>query len=358
MSFQNHIRIVLESYKFSGFKIPVGLNAISVYNCCNLRGIAVKDCVGQQRRLMKFFKKVKAILERKKPHLALLLLLYLVSFLIGMYLPDTVPLHWHQSGMVDRYGTKYELLLLLPASATVVFIVGLAAEARYVRPSDKTKSFMSFLQLFFLMVFAIIQLTRLFRAQNIYLRQESFLTIPVALLFVYAANATKDAEYLSDFGFKTKWTTKSRYVWNRTNRLAAILFFTAAVLMLIPVFLPDLFYGMLFLLVGATITVLVLYSYIISRNDRGDNDNGNPDDRYAGDADQANSVNVTSKDRKESTRDRGRDENKESTRDRERDENNESTRSRESDENKESTYNRESDENKESTRSRESDEKN
>ena len=294
----------------------------------------MKDCAAQQRRLMKFFRKVKKILERKKPHLALLLLLFLVSFLIGMYLPDSVPLHWHESGMVDRYGTKYELLLLLPTSATVVFIVGLAAEARYVQPSNKTKSFMSFLQLFFLMVFAIIQLTRLFRAQNIYLRMESFLTVPVALLFVYVANATRDAEYLSDFGFKTKWTIKSRYVWNRTNRLAAILFFAAAVLMLVPVFFPDLFFEMLFILVGAAITVLVLYSHIISKNDRSDNDNGNPDDRHDNDAGQSNSVGATSKDCKESTRGRERDENKEHSRNRDSGENKESTRGRDSDENK------------------------
>ena len=180
-----------------------------------------------------------------------------------------MPLHWNKSGMVDRYGSKYELLLLLPVSATIVFAGGIAAEARYVFPSPKTKGFMSFLQLFFLMTFFILQITGLFRAQHIYLRQESFLTVPAALMLVYVSNVSRNAEYLSDFGVKTKWTIKSRSVWNRTNRLASNLFFAAAILMLIPVFLPDLFFGMLIALVVVIFTILVVYSKITAKNEAG-----------------------------------------------------------------------------------------
>jgi len=63
------------------------------------------------------YKRLKYFLLRKSPHLLLIAALFAVSMLVGAYLPQTIPLHWNKEGVVDRIGTKYELVFLLPCAA-------------------------------------------------------------------------------------------------------------------------------------------------------------------------------------------------------------------------------------------------
>ena len=122
---------------------------------------------------------------------------------------------------------------------------------------------MSFFQIFFLMIFFVLQLSALLRPNNIFLQQERLMSIPAALLFAYVGRVMDKAAYQSLFGFKTKWTMENQKTWDKTNNLASILFSVLAVLMMIPVFVPALFYYVLIIPVVLVLIVLVFYSKAI-----------------------------------------------------------------------------------------------
>ena len=219
-------------------------------------------------------KKIKFYLVSKLPHIMLLVMLFVVSFLVGIYLPLKIPLHWDVLGVADRIGSKYELILLLPCAATIVLAVGVFTESRFILPSQKLRGLMTFMQFLFLVLFFVVQVRNLLRAANIWMPIERLMTIPALLLYIYVANMLYDAEYMSLFGIKTKWTLNNRSVWMNTNRLASRLFSFSAILMLIPIFFYKLFYIFLAVPPISTFIIATIYSIVSSKGGSGDGGDG------------------------------------------------------------------------------------
>jgi len=217
-------------------------------------------------------KKLKYYIIRKAPHLILLATLFASSMLVGAYLPTRIPLHWDRQGIVDRIGLKYELIFLLPTAAVILFCVGKFVEGKFILPSAKMRGFMSFMQFFFITLVFVLQIRGLLRATNIWIPMERLLTIPTLLLYAFVSGMFKNAEYFSLFGIKTKWTLDNRLVWERTNRLAYILFRICAGLMLIPVFIYELFYIFLIVPPAISFTAAIVYSKVISIKGDGNDD--------------------------------------------------------------------------------------
>lgn len=197
----------------------------------------------------------------------MLAVLFGISILTGAYLPEKIPLHWDRQGIIDRVGTKYELVFLMPAASAVIFAIGVFAESRFIRPPRKLRGFLSFMQFFFLSIFFSIQARNLLRAGNILTPIERLFSIPALLLYAYVATTFEDAEFQSIFGIKTKWTMASQYVWERTNRLASKLFQCCAGMMLLPLFFYKQFYLFLFVPPITSFIILAAYSRYISKND-------------------------------------------------------------------------------------------
>ena len=223
-------------------------------------------------------KKLKFFISRKAPHLFLLATLFAVSLIIGAYLPQRIPLHWDRQGAVDRIGLKYELIFLLPCAAAIIFAVGVFAESRFILPSHKLRGFISFIQFFFIVLLFVLQARNLLRAGGIWAPIERLMTIPALLLYMYVAGMFYDAEYMSLFGVKTKWTLDDETVWEKTNRLASRLFRVSAALMLIPVYFYRLFYICLAVPPVLSFISAVIYSKIISGSN-GIDDRDDCDDR-------------------------------------------------------------------------------
>ena len=49
--------------------------------------------------------------------------MFLVSAVVWSRVPERIPAHWNAYGHVDRYGGKWEGLLLLPAIATGLYLL-------------------------------------------------------------------------------------------------------------------------------------------------------------------------------------------------------------------------------------------
>ena len=217
-------------------------------------------------------KKIKYFIMRKAPQLLLMATLFAASLLVGVYLPQRIPLHWDRQGIVDRIGSKYELILMLPVASVILFAVGAFVESRFILPSVKLRGFMSFMQFFFITLVFVLQIRGLLRASGVWVPMERLMTIPALLLYAFVSGMFNNAEYFSLFGIKTKWTLNNRLVWERTNRLASVLFRICAGLMLIPVFLYELFYLLLIAPPAISLAAAIIYSKAISVGGRDDQD--------------------------------------------------------------------------------------
>ena len=236
-------------------------------------------------------KRLKYFILRKAPHLLLLAMLFAVSIFVGAYLPQRIPLHWDRQGAVDRMGLKYELVYLLPCASAIIFAVGVFAESRFILPSHKLRGFISFIQFFFLILFFTLQTRNLLRVGNIWTPVERLMTIPALLLYMYVAGMFYDAEYMSLFGIKTKWTLDNPTVWEKTNRLASRLFRVSAAMMLVPVYFYRLFY--IFLAAPPVISFIAatIYSKVISGGGGSGGSGGSYDGGDNGDSDGDNDDN-------------------------------------------------------------------
>ena len=220
-------------------------------------------------------KKIIYGIIQKAPHLLMLALLFAVSLLVGAYLPLRIPLHWDKQGVVDRIGLKHELIFLLPFAAALIFAIGVYAESRFVSPSRKLTGVISFIQFFFISLIFVLQIRALLRACGIWIPMERLMTIPTLILFAFVSGLFYGAEYRSGFGVKTKWTVGSRVVWERTNKLACVLFRCSAGLMLIPIFFYESFYIFLAAPPAVSLIVAVIYSRAIyDGKNGGGGDNG------------------------------------------------------------------------------------
>jgi uncharacterized membrane protein len=133
-------------------------------------------------------------------------------------------------------------------------------------PPAKTRGFLSFTQLFFVVLLFVFQIRLLLQTGGIHIAAERVAAIPALLLYVYVSVAFSDAEYMSLFGVKNRWTVADGNVWERTNRLASRLMRVSAALMIVPMFFIETIYWTLLAPPALSFFILYIYSAAISRN--------------------------------------------------------------------------------------------
>src|ERR1700704_5546651 len=59
--------------------------------------------------------------QNESPHLALIAVMFVLAAATWSSAPEQIPVHWNAYGAVDRYGGKFEGLLLLPLLALAIY---------------------------------------------------------------------------------------------------------------------------------------------------------------------------------------------------------------------------------------------
>lgn len=155
----------------------------------------------------------------------------LVAALYGR-LPDQVPTNWGLNGEV-AYSGKASLWLfaLLPAALALLLTVlpNIDPKKRnYERFQGYYDGFCAVLMLFFLALMAMT-LTESLRPGTLSVGR--LVTLGVGVLFAFLGNIMPKFKTNFFIGIKTPWTLSDPDVWNRSNRLAGLLFFLVGVLL-------------------------------------------------------------------------------------------------------------------------------
>jgi len=205
--------------------------------------------------------------------LALLLLIALMfgaALVVWPSAPSDIPVHWNASGQVDRYGGKFEGLLLLPLMA-----LGLYLLMRYLPNIDPGR--LNYAR--FGGAYTAIRAGVLLLMAGIYAMVIAWVlgspvdmsrAVPLAVgaLFVLFGSVLGQVQPNWFVGIRTPWTLSSTESWSRTHRLGGWLFVALGVLFAVTGAFKLGSFG--YVAVGAAtagIAVLVVYSYFVWKHD-------------------------------------------------------------------------------------------
>lgn len=204
-------------------------------------------------------------------------------------LPDTVPVHFDINGLPDRYGSKFELLILpIIAIAFIVsfdLISGIYKKQIESASDDKKKNELisnsKVLNIVFLVMPAVMCMLNTVLLYNTYAIVNNDAGIPeidimnamgaiMGMTFIIFGNympKTKNNRYI---GFRFPWTMYNDTTWKKSNRFASYAMIITGIITILGAILTEGATSSI-IMVGSiltAITIIMIYAYIVYRNER------------------------------------------------------------------------------------------
>lgn len=167
-----------------------------------------------------------------------ILALVLLSFVIaGVFLalaPEQIPVHYNASGQIDRWGSKYEYLVM--PVLTAVFAGFMAWVAGYERKKDRESNerVVAGMTVWVLTLFNVLWLFFMVKAVKIAQTGEAAQELSVRGMmillmasFIPLGNRMPKAQRNSLLGLRTKWSMADDVCWQKSQRLGGIVMVTA-----------------------------------------------------------------------------------------------------------------------------------
>lgn len=188
-------------------------------------------------------------------------------------LPDDVqiPVHWGFDGQPDRWGGKWEGLLMMPGVALLTALVFRIIPVIEPRQRHLMQSSLAF-SVVCVAIIGLLAALHILIVSNLLGWIE--IGINIAVVFLLGAMFVLIGNYLGKvrsnfmFGVRTPWTLTSEISWNKTHRLAGKMMLASGLVSILSAFIvPD--YAMIVLLVTVlgTTLVAVVYSYLVWKSD-------------------------------------------------------------------------------------------
>ena len=173
----------------------------------------------------------------------ILMFLPLVSSIVALlFLPDLIPAHYNIENKVDRWGSKYEILIF--PVVTILFgqfllLMGRIAKKQEVQGNNNEKNGL-IIGICSLLIFNIISgvmiYSSLSKAEKLSLTTfefEQILFFFVGIIFIVIGNVMPNLKKNSVLGFRTKRSMKNDEIWRKCQRFAGITTMLSGVMILI-----------------------------------------------------------------------------------------------------------------------------
>jgi uncharacterized membrane protein len=191
-----------------------------------------------------------------------------VLFSLAVYsrLPDEVPIHWGLSGAPDRFASRLEGAILVPALMTVVLVVMRWFPSRDPRSANIAK----FRDAYDTVVAATIALLTglhvltLGSALGWPVDMPKIVLVSLGIMFILLGNLLPLARSNFIFGIRTPWTLSSDTVWTRSHRVGGYAMVASGIVTII----AGLFAGPVAIVVALACLLIsavipIVYSYVL-----------------------------------------------------------------------------------------------
>lgn len=204
-----------------------------------------------------------------------------VTLIILPKLPYEIPAHYGTDGVVTRYGSKFEILIV--PIMLIIFMIAFLIFSQFVSNNYQdenkvkvTKSIIFFSCLTISIVFNVLTYWFLFSAYNSVtnINDSNFdilkiISVITSLFFIVIGTMLPKCKQNSIMGIRTHWTLSSNDVWYKTHKVGGVLFFVFGLGMTI----INLFFlngivsiATTFLILLILAIVLTLYSWFIYKH--------------------------------------------------------------------------------------------
>jgi uncharacterized membrane protein len=203
-----------------------------------------------------------------------LLIMLGVSLFAWVKLPASasIPVHWGLNGQPDRYGSKFEALLIMPIIATLLILLQWAIpklSPQKANLEDSAKAYNMLwlaLSVFLLGMHILTALVSL----NVVMDLVTGLTVMMGIMFMIIGNYMGKMRTNYFVGIRTPWTLESKQSWNKTHRLGGKVFVAVGLLTVVSGILLEptwTFIVMMGGLLGGSLG-LVYYSYYVWKQEK------------------------------------------------------------------------------------------
>ncbi len=216
-------------------------------------------------------------MKAKKRLFYALMILPLVCVLCSLpFLPEQIPAHFSADNQVDRWGSKFELLLL-PACAAVIGIIalGMARLAARQEGSGKNNESVCLLTGILLMLMfncmtgymLVIAYRQIDNLSSLAVDTNQLCALLLGLVLIVTGNIMPKTRMNSVFGLRTTWSSKNDTTWKKSQRFGGIsLIIAGAADILLGLFVKGIPCSLWMLGILLAVTVIdTIYTYYIAQ---------------------------------------------------------------------------------------------
>lgn len=196
----------------------------------------------------------------------------IISLIALIFLPEEIPAHYGANFTVDRYGSKFEILIF-PVSIFVLSLIFLLPGLLMKNETNKKTTLNIGLAL--ILLFNAVNYYILFvQANNItninsgFFGIERILLLIFGVFFIFIGNLMPMSRRNSFVGLRTKWSITNDTVWKKCQLFGGVSFIILGIILMVIAFV----YPNILLMIGLLIIVAItdtIYTYVAA------NKNGN-----------------------------------------------------------------------------------
>ena len=216
--------------------------------------------------------------------------LTLISSVIMLFVfPDTIPVHFDINGIADRWGSKYEILIM-PLIAVICMLMFNVFSKLYTDKASKAlddKEKAEILSNIRVMDITVWIMSVVFFVMNIITLYTSYsqlypdmklpefdiirgVCIIMGLVFMVMGNYMPKTRRNTTVGFRFPWTLYNDTTWNKSNKFASYVMMIAGSITIIgAIFLKKAEASILMMVaVSILLIIVMIYAYFIYRDER------------------------------------------------------------------------------------------
>jgi uncharacterized membrane protein len=204
------------------------------------------------------------------PQWIILALMFAGAAIAWPHAPDRIPVHWNINGQVDRYGGRFEGLLLMPLVALGMY--GLLLVLPRIDPGranyPRFRGAYNAIRIALLVLFAVFYVGMQVWVWTGHADIAFVAPLAVGIVIVVLGAVLGKIRPNWFVGIRTPWTLSSKVSWVRTHRAGGWLFIVVGLATIAATFIsPRLAFRVLLGgLIGGGVA-LVVYSYVLWRQD-------------------------------------------------------------------------------------------
>lgn len=187
-------------------------------------------------------------MKNKKLFYVLMFLPLVASLIALQFLPDVIPAHYNINNVVDRWGSKYEILILpVVTIAFGFFSLAMGKIAQKQEPlgnnNEKSNLFIgNCVLLIFNMLSGFMIYSSLHQLEKLEFASLTFIQIAfiiIGIFLIVISNIMPKVKRNSILGFRTKQTMKNDEIWKKCQRCSGITGMIAGCIIVVISFLFD-----------------------------------------------------------------------------------------------------------------------